>query len=397
MTVGTGSFLNTSHQTVKWFAQESVAGRLIVRPSFQRRPVWSDDQKSLLVDTILRGYPVPEIYVFMIEHQDRDDAVAVVDGQQRIRACLEYMADGFPINFDVAKLAPVHGAHDTPWMGLRFSKLSPDQRKNFERYKLIVRDLAGVDEPIVRHIFHRLNQSNVALNQQELRFSMYEGGLLATVERLAKHDAWNQFRIFTVQQRRRMADSEYISELVLAHLHWPQNKKDGLDQYYRLYANAFPFEHEVTRRFTEVLESLQKAFPKPRLNGTRWYRKSDFYTLFLALTRGRIPLPESAEEREGLARSLSEFSALVSGSQDAADGSPVAVYRDAVTRAATDRARRIRREDALVAAMEHRDRVYPEGEPDPEPDEMPEPEGLSEEDETEEDVDSDDALLNSPS
>ncbi|MFP2906479.1 DUF262 domain-containing protein [Pyxidicoccus sp. 3LFB2] len=350
------SFLNTSHQTIGWFADLNQLGRLVIRPPFQRRPVWNDEEKSFLIDSILRGYPVPEIYVYSITTGPGEDKHAVVDGQQRLRACLEYMADGFPVSFDVHKLEPLYTLKDTPWYGLKYSQLTKDHKDLFRRYKLIVRDLEGVDESHIRHMFHRLNQSNVALNSQELRFSMYSGGFLKVVEKLVEREEWEHFRIFTKTQRRRMLDSEYLSELVIGHLHWPQNKKENLDHYYRQYASSFPFADEVLARFDEVLKSLVNLFPKPKMSGTRWYRKSDFYTLFLAITRGKLQL--AAYNINELRERLTDFSIRVSNMGPSQNtNSPADVYRAAVERAATDRSRRVRREDALLAFLSGKESV----------------------------------------
>lgn len=342
------NIINTSHQTLSWFEDQNKQGNLDLRPSFQRRPVWLDEEKSFLIDSILRGYPVPEVYI-----QSSSDYTparfAVVDGQQRLRACLEYLADGFAVAFNTDKLQPLHSVADTPWFGRRFSQLTLDEQRRFRRYKLIVRDLEEMEDVEVRHLFYRLNQSNVALNSQELRYSIYQGGLLAAVEELIERPEWDHFRLFTKQQRRRMLDSEYVSELVIGYLHGPQNKKDTLDAYYRQYATSLPPEREVMNAFDTTLRFLQEAFPTPHFGGARWYKKSDFYTLFLAISRGA--LPADFDRAIEFAERLTKFSELISRQPSSRDDPRVEVYRDAVERAATDRARRTRREVALVAFM----------------------------------------------
>lgn len=340
------NFLNTSHQTIAWFAEQNENKSLDLRPSFQRRPVWTDDEKAFLVDSILRGYPVPEVYVQTVD-DGAQRAIAVVDGQQRLRACLEFMADQFPLTFNVNKLAPLHSLEDTPWFTKKYSQLTTEEQLAFRKYKLIVRDLEDAGDAEVRHLFHRLNQSNVALNAQELRYSIYQGGLLAVVEELVRHPAWDHIRMFTKLQQRRMLDSEYISELVVGHLHFPQNKKDDLDEYYRRYATSLPGANTVVATFTGALNALINTFPRPHTDGTRWYRKSDFYTLLLAITRGRIPVVDGSllHVRDRLV----EFSDQVSQGPRPGEPASVALYREAVERAATDRGRRVRREEALVS------------------------------------------------
>ncbi|MGI5503159.1 DUF262 domain-containing protein [Lentzea sp. CA-135723] len=348
--------LNTSHQTISWFQDLYQSGRLVLRPSFQRRPVWTNEERSFLVDTILRGFPVPEIYVYEVPGDgDEGDKYAIVDGQQRLSACLEFMDDAYPVSFDVSKLGHLFDPSETPWLNKRYSEMEKEHRDRFRRYKLIVRQLEGVDDDELRHMFHRLNQSNLVLNAQELRYSMYEGGMLRVVEDLAEVEAWEHFRIFTKVQRRRMLDSEFIGELVIGYLHWPQNKKDNLDHYYQRYALDFPFDRDVRGAFDDVLGLLVEIFPEPRFLGSRWYKKSDFYTLFLALARGQVDM--SKLEHHSLRELLIQFSDAIGGAATYPEGSPVEVYRSAVERAATDRARRVRREEALVAFLAGRETV----------------------------------------
>jgi hypothetical protein len=181
---------------------------------------------------------------------------------------------------------------------------------------------------------------------------MYAGGLLNAAESIAKIKEWDALGVFTVMQRRRMLDSEFISELIIGVLHWPQNKKDNLDHYYRLYANDFPFADSIDSIFRDTLQVLTTVFPKPRMNGTRWCKKSDFYTLFLLLARGQLRVDrDNGSQIEKLGENLTRFGALVDSDAYEEDTGPVGIYRQAVSRAATDRARRVRREQALIAFL----------------------------------------------
>ena len=39
----------------------------IEMPDFQREEVWSDDRKRLLIDSILRGWHLPKVFVYRVE------------------------------------------------------------------------------------------------------------------------------------------------------------------------------------------------------------------------------------------------------------------------------------------------------------------------------------------
>jgi len=59
--------------------------RDITTPDYQREFVWTQDQSSLLIDSFLRGLPVPPVFFYV----DEDNKNLVIDGQQRIlRGCL---------------------------------------------------------------------------------------------------------------------------------------------------------------------------------------------------------------------------------------------------------------------------------------------------------------------
>ena len=55
------NFLDVTRRSVAQLKKHWDQSELDIRPPFQRNPVWSEKQKSFLVDTILRGYPIPEI------------------------------------------------------------------------------------------------------------------------------------------------------------------------------------------------------------------------------------------------------------------------------------------------------------------------------------------------
>ena len=66
---------------------------LILQPDFQRRFVWNNKHKEKFIDTILEGYPVPEIYVALrgIDIETIESEEVVVDGQQRLHTIVEYI------------------------------------------------------------------------------------------------------------------------------------------------------------------------------------------------------------------------------------------------------------------------------------------------------------------
>lgn len=70
--------------------------QIVLGPEFQRNSVWTRAAKAYLVDTILNDRPIPVLYFQrMTSAQTGRPSYSVIDGQQRIRAILEFLDDRF--------------------------------------------------------------------------------------------------------------------------------------------------------------------------------------------------------------------------------------------------------------------------------------------------------------
>lgn len=67
-------------------------GKLIPRPDFQRRLVWSNKDKSAFIETVLLNYPFPEVYVAAgeVDVESGEGKELLVDGQQRLTTLRQY-------------------------------------------------------------------------------------------------------------------------------------------------------------------------------------------------------------------------------------------------------------------------------------------------------------------
>ena len=290
-------YLGSTQQNIAWFNQRSkeVDG-LIIKPTFQRNPVWTVNQKSYLIDSVLRSYPIPEIYL-----QEK-----VVDGQQRLRAVLDFINNEF-------SLVPSETSEE--WGNLTFDELSPNDKKKFFEYKFVIRLLPDIDEETIRNIFKRINKNNERLNQQELRQATYSGEFIIMINEIADRTYWEDIGLFTPQKIRRMLDSEFISELAIAFLNGHQNKKAKLDYYYKLYEEEFSEGDEVKHVFDSVIGEILQVLPN--IKKTRWRNMTDFYTLFLVMAQYNNKVPFSSDIREKLNTVLIDFSNKVTNLQKA--------------------------------------------------------------------------------
>jgi uncharacterized protein with ParB-like and HNH nuclease domain len=69
-------------------------------PEWQRGEVWDDERKKALIDSVLRGWKLPKFYFVKINEEDYE----VVDGQQRLTAIYEFLANELPLSEESTKL-----------------------------------------------------------------------------------------------------------------------------------------------------------------------------------------------------------------------------------------------------------------------------------------------------
>jgi hypothetical protein len=152
-----------------------------------------------------------------------------------------------------------------------------------------------------------------------------------------------------------MLDVEFISELAIAVLHGPQNKKASLDRWYKTYEEEFEQRSEIEQVFDAVTGELGSILPD--IKSTRWRRISDFYTLFTTLADHENELPLTQKGRAEARKRLLAFGDEVSGelAKDAPKGLKISArarrYARGVERAASDLARRQARKKEVESLL----------------------------------------------
>jgi uncharacterized protein with ParB-like and HNH nuclease domain len=74
------------------FIEWQNAETLILNPNFQRNAVWKREASSYFIDTLLRGYPSPKIFLrTIVDTKSMRSVREVVDGQQRLRAIFAFV------------------------------------------------------------------------------------------------------------------------------------------------------------------------------------------------------------------------------------------------------------------------------------------------------------------
>lgn len=296
--------------------------RLELRPDFQRNEVWTLAAQIMLIDTILKGIPIPKIYIKTTVKNDKTYRV-VIDGQQRLTAILKFIRDELPLK------APYEG----DYLGQTFSQLPETIHNDFIRYKIDINEIFDPTDEEIRDLYSRVNKYTVQLNKQELRKADFPGDFISLSEYLSELSFFTESKIFTVKQRRRMLDVEYIEELLTILVRGIQDKKEYLDEVCESYMRL-DHKEEIENEFVAVINDISKIFDNDSfpIKKTRFKQKSDFYSLFagIAYLRMKASMSDNPEMMGQVRNLLTEMDEEIGPQSDNKD------YLEYATRCLSD-------------------------------------------------------------
>ena len=263
------------------------ADELNLTPWYQRRAVWTRPQKAYLINTIFENKPVPSIYIRHYLDVEKEKSIKeVVDGQQRIRAILEFAGGDF---------AARHPGHKKP---VTYGELSSSQKGAFRMTSLSVGTLIGATDPDVIEIFGRLNSVAKTLNRQEKRNARFSGEFkqFCLKQAAVRLSIWRDLHVFTANDIARMNEVQFVSELAI-------NIRDGLSDYsaakiddtYRDCDEAFPRRDDIEARMDRVFTKIAEIQPRA-IRDTIFCRAPLFFTLFLVLDSLKAKMPNDRLE-----------------------------------------------------------------------------------------------------
>ncbi|MFL6764936.1 MAG: DUF262 domain-containing protein [Sphingomicrobium sp.] len=264
-------------------------GSLQLNPDFQRRAVWKKKAKSFLIDTILRGLPMPIIFLRDLKSDLRSlrPKRDVVDGQQRIRTILSFVDGSLLPDFDPERDEfTIDKAHNPDLAGKTFADLLDDERQAILDYEFSVHSFAAdTDDRDILQIFARMNSTGLKLNPQELRNAEWFGEFKTLAYSLATEQLqrWRDWGIFSPDDIARMSEVELTSEFMLLILNGILAKsKKVLDTYYEIFDEAFRDGPEVARRTRATFETIEALLSKEEIR-QGFSTRSMFFALFTSV------------------------------------------------------------------------------------------------------------------
>ena len=259
---------------------------LVLSPSFQRRSVWKQGAKSYLIDTIVKGLPIPIIFLRdqISDLGNLEPKREVVDGQQRIRTLIAYIQPSLLSDYDPKRdNFQVQAIHNQELANRRFDQLPPKVQRAILDYQFSVHVLSsGVDDREVLSIFARMNSTGVNLNQQELRNAEFFGAFKTSIYGAASSQLtrWRNWGVFNENAIARMQEVELSTEFVLLMLRGLTAKSARtLNNLYKHREVEFPERAEIEQRFDTVMNTIDDRLSSEDI-GEIFGLKALFYGLF---------------------------------------------------------------------------------------------------------------------
>lgn len=152
-----------------WFRED----KLYVNRRYQRKLVWTLEEKQKLVDSILNKYPIPAILI--AEREAAAGTYEIIDGLQRLHAIVSFIETTFPTLdgkvfnlefFPTAKSFADNGVFEPSDSN---EKISQKEVSTILDYSLALSIMRNANEEQINDVFDRINTYGHRLSDQERR------------------------------------------------------------------------------------------------------------------------------------------------------------------------------------------------------------------------------------
>ncbi len=198
--------------------QSFIESGAVKIPGFQRNYVWDLTRASKLIESLILGLPVPQVFLY----EESRNKFLVIDGQQRLMSIYYFIKGRFPRKdkrvevrriFAAEGKLPDHVLHDdeffTPFR-LRLPELADRPNKfqgrtystlaeyalQFElrpvRNVIVKQSKPEDDDSSVFEMFNRLNTGGINLSPQEIRASLYHSSFVDMLHVLNQRPEWRR-------------------------------------------------------------------------------------------------------------------------------------------------------------------------------------------------------------
>ncbi len=179
--------LSVQGESLQRLYSQYTLGLFLVNRRYQRKLVWSVEEKAKLVDSVLKRLPIPLILLAESTYEE-SARFEVIDGLQRLNAVFSFIENEFSVDgyyFDLETLADTKLLKDSGARTQQVPVLDRSACRDFANYQLPVSTYRSASEASVDEVFRRINSSGRYLSLQEIRQAGSTVEIAALVRRLS--------------------------------------------------------------------------------------------------------------------------------------------------------------------------------------------------------------------
>lgn len=239
-----GIIIEKNDRSLSEFQRWYKSGRLIIDPDWQRQYVWENRRASKLIESILIDVPIPVIYLA----KNEEGRYEVIDGLQRLTSVFRFFDNEFPLS-GLEIVRDLNRKHYRDLPTKHQNKLNDYTLRTFELAEQTPKDLMFL-------IFERLNTGGVALNDMEIRNSLFRGSLNQLIKKLATDENF----VTALSQRRlsrRMQDRALVLRFLAFYERTHLKLRSGLKRFLNEFLEAY--RNPSAQKLKEYEDQFQKA------------------------------------------------------------------------------------------------------------------------------------------
>lgn len=250
------------YSNLEWTIGELInlieSQKINLRPSYQRNFIWSSKDQKLLIDSIRKGYPLPNFFIL----KNKDNTFEMVDGQQRAITIYKFIKNEFR---DSSK----HYYKD----------YNENTFMNYRINVVLLEEFNGSTET-KEEFFYLVNKRGVQLNPSEVNHAYYhDTDFMHLVNRMSEYQPLIDLDIFTDKTVMRMNDRSLVEELAAYLIKGITDKRNAVEELFESKIKSDVSELKFTR-FCNIIDRVNAIQDIKPINETRYKQRNDFYTLF---------------------------------------------------------------------------------------------------------------------
>lgn len=270
-----------------------VHKQLVLDPAFQREGVWSLRDRVLLIDSMMKGYPLPAIFIYRRQdgHRVRYE---VIDGKQRLETILYFIGE-LKGEFTLFEGKVRDRDREEEVIEYSWERMDRSSRRAILTFKLNVITVEG-DPQKIEKVFVRINSTGKALSEGEILKAKYlNTPLFAALRSFAGErrvaSSLERMGVISGSRKKRYVDVLLLAEIVMSVVKGgPLDKKKALDEMLsekakKLTGKDIQHELKVVREAILWAERiwLSDGRNAQKFSESRFRKTSDFYSLILLL------------------------------------------------------------------------------------------------------------------